>query len=91
MKSKRIFLFVLNFVIVSLLYRADFVVAMAASQNLEDAGGFEEEEGDKPAPGPEEEEGDKPAGVPEEGEGGEPVPGQGHQGCSGYAHPHGGG
>lgn len=87
MKSKRIFLFVLNFVIVSLLYRADFVVAMAASQNLEDAGGFEEEEGDKPAPGPEaeeggesvpgpkEEEGDKPAGVPEEGEGGEPVPG----------------
>ena len=89
MKSKRIFLFVLNFAIMSLLYRADFTVAMAAQQNVKDAVHPEDEptsepatvteaeESDKPSAGPGAEEGDKPSAGPGAESGDKPSAGPG--------------
>ncbi len=65
MKMKHTFLFVLSLVIVCLLYRADFIVAIAAAQNTEETGepaaDSEPEKADEPAADSEPEKADEPA------------------------------
>lgn len=61
MKSRCTFLFILSFVIVSLLYRADFIVAMAAPQNVEETSDSAAEQSDESAADREPEECDRPA------------------------------
>lgn len=89
MKKKRTFLLVLSLVIVCLLYRADFTVAIAAAQNMEETGepaadlepeaadepvnDSEPEKADEPVTSPELEEADQPAVNPEPEETGEPA------------------
>ena len=86
MKKKRAFLFILSFVIVSLLYRADFIVAMAAWQNTEGLPAAGEEPGSEPGASrnPEEEAGNESAaGQPEEEPGSEPASGGNPEGEAG--------
>ncbi len=78
--KKRIFLFVLNFIIMSLLYRADYTVAMAAQQNAEEPACVpvtvpEAGKGGQPTAGPGAEEGDKPTAGPETEEDDKPTAG----------------
>ncbi len=65
MKMKHTFLFVLSLVIVCLLYRADFTVAIAAAQNTEETG--------EPAADSEPEKADEPAADSEPEKDGEPA------------------
>ena len=86
MKKKRAFLFILSFVIVSLLYRADFIVAMAAWQNTEGLPAAGEEPGSElgASRNPEEEAGNESAaGQPEEEPGSEPASGGNPEGEAG--------
>ena len=71
MKSRYTFLFILGFVIVSLLYRADFIVAMAAPQNVEEISDSAAEQSDESAVDRESGEGGEASADAEPEEGGE--------------------